>query len=198
MQEGNQPKTDQEKNNKRIATEIPLSEHNAYKETDERSFSVEDPNLDYKDIMEDKIKEGINHLSRPLIFAKIVVYHPFLLLTACLSFLLIISIIVFITGISTLNEFYYRDFLVWDSKQVQEFDAERLSVEAIQTNYPGGIQPLRIINNEFEETYLAFELEEGDIFTLENIKEMHYVEQEILNLENFSNFCLAKNSTDSS
>ena len=108
------------------------------------------------------------------------------------------SLVVFITGVVIPAEAYYRDFLVWDSKQVKEYDAHRLSIEAVQTNYDDGIQPLRITENEAERTYITFEPEEGDFFNVQNIQEMYEVEQVVLSHPDFSNFCLANSSLDKS
>jgi len=112
--------------------------------------------------------------------------------------MILLTAIVFLTGVAKLEEAYYRDYFVWSSKQMKDFDAERLTVQAVQTNYDDEIQPLRITENERERTYIIYELDEGDIFTVENLKEIHKIEQLILTHPSYGKFCQAQSSSDSS
>jgi len=63
----------------------------------------------------------------------------------------------FIMGAMESTQESDRDYLVWDAKPVQEFDMQYLAQEAVQTDYPGGIQPLRTTVDYASTTYLIFE-----------------------------------------
>jgi len=65
-----------------------------------------------------------------------------------------------LTGGFELSDGHDRDFLVWDSQVMKDWDKLELAKEKVSTNFPNNIQPLRtsVIKNWV--TSLTFECKE--------------------------------------
>lgn len=74
---------------------------------------------------------------------KIIVKKTWLILTITIVFALLVSVLAFIFGGFKITEDNNRDYLVWSSQLVKDWDMLELAKEAVQTNYADGIQPLR-------------------------------------------------------
>mmetsp|Transcript_16452 Transcript_16452/g.1475 ORF Transcript_16452/g.1475 Transcript_16452/m.1475 type:complete len:82 (-) Transcript_16452:75-320(-) len=61
--------------------------------------------------------------SEPFMFSKLLIKRPCVVFGACISFVIIISIIVFAGGFFAFNDDSDRDFLVWSDDKVKRMDA---------------------------------------------------------------------------
>ena len=103
----------------------------------------------------------------------------------------------FVLGGFDLSDEHDRDYLVWDSSMVKEWDMLELGREKVQTNYPNGIQPLRTSVIDDWVTSVTFECTDCDnILTAENIKQMYAIEQKVLAHSDYGIFCQAESSTN--
>jgi hypothetical protein len=113
--------------------------------------------------------------------------------------MMIMTSVIYATNAMQNSEEHRRDYLVWSSKLVQQYDMQYLAEEKVQTNYPNGIQPLRTTTNEVFTTFIIYECHDCEtILTAENVKEMHRIEQKIVKHKDYVSFCKAVSSSDSS
>jgi predicted RND superfamily exporter protein len=153
----------------------------------------------YEELQKQKLEEELEHTSKDMWFTKLIVQKTWIVLVLSVIFIIFITVLCIALGGFELSEEHSRDYLVWDSKIVQEWDMYELAKEAIQTNYANGIQPLRTTVMDTWVTSVTFECSDCEtILTAEYIKEMYAMEQLIVNSENYVNFCKAVSSTDSS
>jgi len=152
-----------------------------------------------KKMQHEKIEEELNELSKDMWFTKLLVKKTWLIILISVVLALILSIISFVLGGFDMSEDHQRNFLLWNSKQVKEWDMLELANEKVQTNYANGLQPLRTTTKFDWYTSVTFECSNCEtILTVDLIKQMYYAEQEIVNHPDYVNFCKATSSSDDS
>ena len=155
--------------------------------------------IDYEKIIEENLNEEIERLSKPFWLSKLIVRFPIIILSSVFLFMIIMAVIVYVTGATTLTDSYYRDYLVWGSKLVNDYDLLVLTQKEVENNYSGGYQPLRTTKENAYLTFLLFEWSSWDtILTVDNLKKMYEIEQKVYTNKNFVNYCLAQNTSSSS
>ena len=152
----------------------------------------------FKRLQKEKIEEEMKHLSRDMWFTKLIVTKTWLVLLLSVSFILLMTFLCVVLGGFELSDEHDRDYLVWDDKLVKEWDMLELGKERIQTNYAGGIQPLRTTTIDDWTTSITFECKNcTNILTADFIKEMYAIEQKVVTNSKYGTFCQATSSTDS-
>ncbi|CAI2362894.1 unnamed protein product [Moneuplotes crassus] len=153
----------------------------------------------YERLQKEKLEEELAHLGKDNWFTKFIVQKTWIVVLATIVFAIVMTVTCIALGGFELSDEHDRDYMVWDSIQMKNWDMLELSKEAVQTNYAGGIQPLRTTSIDKWTTSITFECKNcSTILTADYIKEMYAVEQAIISDANFANFCLAVSSTDSS
>jgi hypothetical protein len=97
----------------------------------------------YKKLQKEKQNEEIKEISKNIWFSRILVQYTSVVLVISLVLALVFSVIAIALGGFELSEDHERNYMIWSSKQVQEWDMLELAIEKVQTNYPDGVQPLR-------------------------------------------------------
>lgn len=127
------------------------------KDLEEHEENEQIPKKSKENLAVEKTKEEILHASRPFFFSTLIVNAPFIVLFSSLAIMVVLTIITIATGSMENTPEHRRDFLVWDSTPVKEYDMQYLAEEKVQTNYPGGVQPLRSTTNEISTTFLIYQ-----------------------------------------
>ena len=153
----------------------------------------------YKKIQEEKEKEEILHLSKDMWFTKLIVTKGWLIILIAVSFILLMTILSVVLGGFELSDEHERDYLVWDDKMVKDWDKLELAKEKVNTNFPGEIQPLRTSVITDWVTSVTFECTDCDtILTADFIKQMYAIEQKVKVHSDYSKYCQAESTNDTS
>jgi len=153
----------------------------------------------YMKIQQEKIEEEIRELSKDMWMTKLIVNRTWILLLVAVILSVLLSALSFGLGGFNMTDDHNRNFLIWNSKQVKEWDMLELANEKVQTNYENGLQPLRTTTKFDWYTSVTFECSNCEtILTVDFIKQMYYAEQEIVNHPDYVNFCKATSSSDDS
>ena len=143
----------------------------------------------FQKMCEEKMEKEIKHASRPLWVSTMIVKYPIIMLLVTVMIYIIFSVIVLSTNVAKIGNSYYRDYLVWGDTIVNQFDSMQLFEEDLNQNYLNGEQPIRTTRMSLFATQILFECDDcSTILTVDNVKQMHEVEQIMINDPNYVNF----------
>lgn len=188
---------DRKRNSDGLQIQIPPKQEEGVDDASPEDSPVKDEEY-YKRLMKEKEEEEIKHVGRKLWFSKILVHYTWVVITLSLAFIIILTILTVALGGFDLADQGNRDYLIWDAKEVEEYDMLELTKEKIQTNYPNGIQPLRTTSMQEWTTSVMFECKDcNTILTADFIKQMYEIEQKVVSDANYKNYCKAVSSSNS-
>ena len=111
----------------------------------------------YAKLQEEKLKKELTELSKDMWFTKLIVTRTWIVPTVTGIIMFSLVVLNFILGGFALSDEHDRDFQVWSSQVMKNWDKLELAKEKVSTNFPDNIQPLRtsVIRNWV--TSLTFE-----------------------------------------
>jgi len=111
----------------------------------------------WRKLGEEKINEELQHTMKDNFYTKIMVQKPWIIMTSTCVIIFLFTVICIALGGFELTDETTRDYLLWDSSLVQDWDKFELAKEALQTNYPDEVQPLRVSTEDTWTTSITFE-----------------------------------------
>jgi len=97
----------------------------------------------YRKLQEEKERIELTELSKDMWFTKLIVQKTWIIPTISAIFMVSMTILTILLGGFDLSDEHDRDYLVWSHQTVKDWDKLELAKEAVNTNFPDNIQPLR-------------------------------------------------------